>query len=299
MRIAHRRLRLSPGHQRVAEVAESACRLVLVADFVREGMGLEERRCLSRVDVQHDAAEVDEDVCASAFVPEPSREVERALPPDQRLVVVLREILELGETAVGAGELDRVSEWLEDLDRLERLRPRGIAVARMPVEPRLDLRAAPDCRRFAQRRPLRDRAVDCVERVVEPVDGVRGARQLLERGRSRRSVKSIEKRRCSAIVGVRLAVGVECRCAPSRHERVLRDDVLRARRVGVVDDVGRIGVGCEQRGKDLGVELTSRCDRNARSDRVARKLVAETHVSRVNLEQRRRSGSSAAPASRA
>ena len=41
--IPNRRLGLRPGHQRVAEVAESARRLVLVADLVREGVGLEER----------------------------------------------------------------------------------------------------------------------------------------------------------------------------------------------------------------------------------------------------------------
>ena len=53
----------------------------------------------------------------------------------------------------------------------------------------------------------------------------------------------------------------------------------------MVDDVGRIGVGSEQRLEDLGVEAPPRGDRDARPDRVPRELVPEADVSRIDLEQ--------------
>ena len=53
----------------------------------------------------------------------------------------------------------------------------------------------------------------------------------------------------------------------------------------MVDDVGRIGVGREQRREDLGVQPPARRCRNARADRVARELVAEADVRVVHLEQ--------------
>ena len=284
--IPNRRLGLRPGHQCVAEVAESARRLVLVADLVRKRVRLEEWRDLLVVDVEGDAAEIDQHVGAGALVAEPGRELERSFPPEERLVVVLREILELGEAAVGAGKLDRLAERLEDLDRLERLRARGIAVARVPVEPGQDLGAAANRCGVAQDGPLRDRALDRTEGVIEPVDRVGGGRQLFERRRPLVRGQPVEERRRAAVVGVRLAVRVDRRRAPRRHERIVGDDALGARRFGVVDDVGRVGVGRQERRKDLGVEPPSGRDRDARPDRVARELVAELHVPRVNLEQR-------------
>ena len=130
-----------------------------------------------------------------------------------------------------------------------------------------------------------DRSIAC-ERVLEPVDRVRRARQLLEDGRTLGRGKPVEECGRAAIVGVRLAVRVERRRPPGRDERIVGDDVLRARGLGVVDDVGGIGIGCEERREDLGVEPPARRDRDARSDRVARELVAEAHVARVDLEQR-------------
>ena len=285
-RVAHRRLRLRPGHQRVAEVAERARRLVLVAGLVREGVSLEQRRDLAVVDVQLDAGDVDERVRARALVAELRRELERALPPDERLVVVLGELLELREAAVGAGELDRLAERLEDLDRLERLRARGVAVAGVPVEPGQDLRAAADRRLVAERRSTRR-------------SRARSRRRRRRAGRRRRprppaprappparAGEPVEECRGAAVVGVRLAVRVERRRPPRGDERVVGDDVLRARGLGVVDDVGRVGVGREQRREDLGVQPPPRRDRDARPDRVARELVPEANVARVDLEQR-------------
>ena len=238
------------------------------------------------VDVEGDAAEVDQHVRARALVAELRRELECPFSPEERLVVVLRKILQLGEAAVGAGELDRLAERLEDLDRLERLRARGIPIARVPVEPGQDLGAAADRCGVAQGGPLRDRALDRAEGVVEPVDRVRRGRQLFERRRPLVRGQPVEERRRAPVVGVRLAVRVERRRPPRRHERVVRNDVLGARRFGVVDDVGRVGVGCQEGREDLGVEPPSGRDRDARPDRVARELVAELHVPRVNLEQR-------------
>ena len=87
-------------------------------------------------------------------------------------------------------------------------------------------------------------------------------------------------------MGVRLAVRVERRRPPSGHEREVGDDVLGAGRLGVVDDVGRIGLGREQRRKDLRVQLPPCGNRDARPDRVAGELMAEADVARVHLEQR-------------
>ena len=53
----------------------------------------------------------------------------------------------------------------------------------------------------------------------------------------------------------------------------------------MVDDVGRIGVGREQRREDLGVKPPAGRCRNARADRVTRELVAEADVGVVHLEQ--------------
>ena len=53
----------------------------------------------------------------------------------------------------------------------------------------------------------------------------------------------------------------------------------------MVDDVGRVGVGREQRLQDLGMEPPAGRGRDARADRVTRELVAEADVGAVDLEQ--------------
>ena len=53
----------------------------------------------------------------------------------------------------------------------------------------------------------------------------------------------------------------------------------------MVDDVGRVGVRGQQRVDDLAVVATPRRDGEARPDRLARELVAEADVRRVDLEQ--------------
>ena len=156
----------------------------------------------------------------------------------------------------------------------------------VPVEPGHDLRAAAEGRPVAQRGPLGDRPLDRVERVVEPVDGVRGARQFLERGRPLGRGESVEEDGRASVMGVGLAVRVECRRPSGSDERVLGDDVLGAGGFGVVDDVGGVGVRGQQGLEDLGVEAAPRGGRDARPDRIARELVAEAHVARVDLEQR-------------
>ena len=88
--------------------------------------------------------------------------------------------------AVGAGELDRLAERLEDRDRLaSAVAARRVAVAGEPVEPRDRTRAAPDGLLVAElRRRSADRALDRRERVVEPADATYAAfRELLEHDR--------------------------------------------------------------------------------------------------------------------
>jgi hypothetical protein len=86
-------------------------------------------------------------------------------------------------------------------------------------------------------------------------------------------------------VGVGLPVGLQGRGTPRRAERVLGDDVLCARGLSVVHDVGRIGLAGEQRGEDLAVQAPPGGDRHARPDCVPRQLVPEAHVAGSDLEQ--------------
>ena len=84
---------------------------------------------------------------------------------------------------------------------------------------------------------------------------------------------------------VGLAVGAERGGAPRCDRRILGHDVLVPGRFGVMDDVGRIGGGGQERLQDLGVEPAAARDRHARSDRMARDLVTEAHVCGTDLEQ--------------
>jgi hypothetical protein len=93
-------------------------------------------------------------------------EIERPRPPGQRLLAVFREHRELRHAAVGAGELDRLAERLEDLDRPARLGPRRLAVAGEPVQPRLDAGAPADGRRIPEFLVQDDRAFDRGEGVA-------------------------------------------------------------------------------------------------------------------------------------
>ena len=93
------------------------------------------------------------------------------------------------------------------------------------------------------------------------------------------------KWRRAPVVGVRLAIRLQRRRTARGDERVVGDDVLRARGFRVVDDVGRVGIRLEQRLEDLGVEAAPRRDREARPERVPCQLVAEAYVGGIDLEQ--------------
>lgn len=139
-----------------------------------------------------------------------------------------------------------------------------------------------------------DRVLDRAEGDLEPPDDVRGARQLLVRRRPlgrRQAVDEVER---AAVVRERLPVGVDRRGPTGGDERVVRDDVLRAGGLRVVDDLGRIGARREQGVEDLAVEPPPDSHRQARRDRRPGELVAEADVAGLELEERRRSGSSAA-----
>jgi len=86
-------------------------------------------------------------------------------------------------------------------------------------------------------------------------------------------------------VRIRLPIRPERGRLSRRHERVFGDDVLVARAFGVMHDVGRVGLRGEERREDLGVQAAPRRDGDARSDRIARELVPEAHVSRLDGEQ--------------
>ena len=93
-------------------------------------------RSPSRSSCSLGGADVDERVGARALVAEPGRELERPVAPQNACSGSSASIAELRQPAVGAGQLDRLAERLEDRDRLARLDPRCVAVAREPVEPR-------------------------------------------------------------------------------------------------------------------------------------------------------------------
>ena len=141
----------------MAEVVERTRRLVPVPGGIGNGVRLEERRGVAGIHLDLGAADVDERVRARLLVAEPGRQLERPLPPLERLLGVLREHRQLREAAVRARQLDRLAERLEDRDRLERLRARGVAVARDPVESRQDPGATAHARR--RRLALREIAI--------------------------------------------------------------------------------------------------------------------------------------------
>ena len=153
----------------------------------------------------------------------------------------------------------------------------------------------PTAARFAQRAPFGDRALDRAERILEPIDRVGGRRKLLEHRGPLGRGELVEEGRRAPVVGVRLAVRVERGRPPRRHERVAGDDVLRARGLRVVDDVGRVGVSREERGEDLSVEAASGRDREL--DRTAfRASSCRKRTKRGSTSSScRRSGSSALP----
>ena len=73
--------------------------------------------------------------------------------------------------------------------------------------------------------------------------------------------------------------------APRGDGRVLGDDVVLGCRLGVVDDLRRVGAGLEQRGEDPGMDATPRGSGHARRDRMAGQLVPEADVAGLDLEQ--------------
>ena len=222
---------------------------------------------------------------AGAVVAEPRRELERPVPPDERLPGVLGEHRVLREAAVRARELGRLPERLEDLDRLERLRPRDVAVAGEPVEPREDARAAADPLYVAELPVDANRAVDRLERLIEAVHVVGRLGELLEHARALRELEPVGEVGGAAIVGVGLAVGVECGGAACGDERVVGDDVVEARVLRVVHDQRRVGALGDERLRDLHMEAAGCSSGQARGDRVARELVPEADVLRVDGEE--------------
>jgi hypothetical protein len=230
-------------------------------------------------------ADVDECVRARRVVAEPRRELECALAPGERLLRVLGEHSELRQAAVRARELGRLAERLEDVDRLPGPDPRRPPVAREPVEAGHDAGTAPDRDPVAELVVEDDRAVDRDERLVEPADDVRRRRELLEELRLRRRLEALGEVRRATVVRVRLAVRVELGGPTRGDERVVGDDVFGAGSLGVVDDVGGIGVGREQRLEDLVVQTPSLDDRQAGAHRVPCELVPEAHVRGVDVEQ--------------
>ena len=200
-------------------------------------------------------------------------------PQIERRLGVLREHRELGDDAVGARELDRRAERLEDRDRLERRRARGVAVAGEPVEARQ--RRGCSGRRPRRRRARgRSRSRARSRRTRRRAGRRRRPRSPAPRAPSpaRRAGSRSTKCERAPVVGVRLAVRLERRRPPRGDERVLGDDVLGARGLGVVDDVAGSAFAASSACEDLGVQPPPRRDREARPDRVPRQLVAEADV---------------------
>ena len=227
--------------------------------------------------------------------PSSRRELERPLAPLERRLGVLGQHLELRHAAVGARELGRRAERLEDRDRLARQPPRGLAVALDPVVAREHARAAADGLDVAERAVDRDRALDRRERVVEPADRVGGGGQLLEHVRLLGRVQPVGELRGAAVERVRLAVRLQLGRPARGDERVLADDVVGAGRLGVVDDLGRVGVRGEQRAHDL-VRAAAAAPRPGRSTgpRAAPARGGSAPTSAPTSSSCRRSGSTAA-----
>ena len=162
---------------------------------------------------------------------------------------------------------------------------RGLAVAGIPVEARLHARASTDGRLVAQADVDRNGVLDRRERVLEPVGRIRGGGELLEHRRLLDGGEPADERRRATVVGVRLAIRVDGGRAARGEERVLGDGVVVAGGLGVVDDVGGIGVRRDQRVCDLAMMTSPRGDRDARGDRVPGELVTEAHPARLDGEQ--------------
>ncbi len=283
--VHERRLRIHPPHEREAEVPERAGRLVAIARGVGDRVRLEQHLRLAAIPHDHRAADVDERVRARALVAHPGRQLERLLAPVARLVGILREHRELGQPAVGARELGRLAERLEDRDRLDSLRPRGLPVADVPVEARKGAGTPAHGLDVAQFAVDLDRALDRRNGLVHSGHEVRGGRVLLEHGGLLRRREPVDEVGRTPVVRVRLAVRLERGGAAGGDERVRGDAIARAGGLGVVDDVRRIGTGGQQGVEDLAVQPAPRRDRKARPDRVARQLVAELHVRRSDGQE--------------
>ena len=223
-------------------------------------------------------------MCARGLVAEPVRELERPFAPDDRALGSTRRGSRAARARCTPGELDRLAERLQDLDRLQRLAAGGVAVAHVPVQPGQDQRAAAERRPVVERGPLRDRALDRRKGVLEPVDGVAAVASSSSTAacRLRDAGRGGSTRAGSGSTPPGSSRAAAARRAASAR---IRDDVLRARGLGMVDDVGRIRVGSQEHLEDLGVEPPTRGDREARPNRVSCQLVPEPHVARRRREQ--------------
>ena len=84
---------------------------------------------------------------------------------------------------------------------------------------------------------------------------------------------------------VRLALRAEPGRAPRGRQRVLRDDVLLACRLGVVHDLGGVGPQLDEAVEDLGVQPAPHGGRDRGVNGGAGELVPEADVARTHVEQ--------------
>ena len=283
--IALGRLWLGTAHEREAEVGERTRRLVSIPGGVRDGVRLEQHGGVARITLETGGAEVDERVRAGGS--SPSRVASSSARSPQTIVVSASSAsiascdsplyarasstdspsgsrIAIASTALArARPPSPAYQWNRDRTRVQRP-----SAASSPSSS-IDL----------------DRARDRGERDLEAADVVGDHGQLLEHDRLLGRRQPVDERRGAQVVRVRLPVGIERRRVSRGDERVVGDDALGARGLGVVDDVRGVCVGGQQRRKDLAVQPPSRDDRDARPDRVSRQLVPEANVRRVDLEQ--------------
>ena len=130
-----------------------------------------------------------------------------------------------------------------------------------------------------------DGALDRAKGVLGSADDVRGSGQLFEHSRLVEQRLLIQELRGPPVVEVGLAVRLQRSRPPRGEQCVLGKDLICARGLRVVDDVCGLGVRGEHGVEDLGVQTPPHGDRQPRSDRVSRQLMAKAHGGGVDLEQ--------------
>ena len=161
---------------------------------------------------------------------------------------------------------------------------RRLAEAGEPLEPREHSRAAAERGVVAAFPVEPNRTLDGLERLVEAPREVNGC-ALLEHRRTFTDIEIVEEVQCPPVVGVRLATRPERSGTAGRGQHVRGDNVVVARRFCVVDDVGGVAGGGEQRVHHTPMESKGRHRGQVRQDRLSNELVPELHVCRLDLEQ--------------